>query len=241
MKTIKFFTSISPKHHNVEVQKKAIATMLIVGDVVSLNHPSEIDVLVAEYPNVQFVETRFTFEQRFEKPLVGISAVMNEIKSQPANQLCCIINSDIMLVGNFPIDTVVDIAGKGVLYLHRWDLDDKNELKLYNLGVDAMFFYPECANLIPQTTYCFGQTYWDLYYPWAFAMAGFQIYSITDEPMIIHKVHPAQYKPEHWEAMGKYTAFLTGRNQSPAETSKYLYSFLRQITIFKPFKKIDNE
>lgn len=232
-----FLTSISPRHVVEGRQQECVRSWLKYGEVISFNHPSEIEALKTQGydEHVTFLPTYRTQKPMFGKHYVTINAIADYIKEHSL-QYACMINSDIEI--DTDEDTMNDIKMKmstQFVYLHRYDFDsDKSKGNIYMDGVDAFFMNAEMAETFPQVMYCLGQTYFDLWIPWHFlVMREMQITTVNSKPIIFHKRHPAQYNQGDWHRMGKFTGLLIGMPfQKPEEVSGKMYTTLRKNTIY---------
>lgn len=228
-----FITSISPKHILGDRQQHCMNTMLEKGEVHSLNHPDEIEILKDRYPGVKFYPNYST--QKYLRENFKHFVRVNELFLHPLKigytGDVCIINSDIELSEQFDVSLLSAYAGKGLLYLHRYDYDnDKTKANRYTMGIDAMIIHTDLIDCLPQTMHCLGQTYWDIVFPWLFNQQGVQLFSIH-KPLILHQRHKFQHGPPDWAYFGKHTGQIAGRdNFKPADVSTWLYKFLETAT-----------
>lgn len=225
-----FLTSISPKHVLENRQQETVKTWLKYGEVISFNHPSEIEILKTQGfdSNIQFKETYDTQIGFFDKYYVRVNALTNYVLEKKIDN-ACMINSDIEFHANTEyLKILKKEMDNSFVYLHRWDYDKKiNQSNMYNLGVDAFFFNQKLAATLPQTMYCLGHTYFDIWLPYHFLVNQVPLLSVNSRPIINHKLHPAQYNQAAWRIMGKYTAFLIGRDGlDAAKTSSFIYKHI---------------
>lgn len=225
-----FITSIAPKHHFPLRQLECVQSWQKHGKVISMNHPSEIEQMNALYPDVEFVPTYRTQIAMLGKHYVCVNALIDLIRER---QYECgiIINSDIE-VSDWD-DKLTSKLNTGMVYLHRWDfdLDDKSDAKFYSMGIDCFIISHKWAERIPQTIYTLGQTYFDLFLPWAYNQAGVQIYSDRMKPYLHHRNHKAQYSNEDWQRFGYFTGMMIKKpTWNPADVSRFFYQYLKQQT-----------
>lgn len=228
-----FLTSISPKHILEGRQEHCVNTIIEQGELHSLNHPSEIEILKDLYPKVKFIptyRTQKTLREKY-KHYVTVNALFDHALDIGYKGEVCIINSDIELGEAFDKKLLNIYGGKGLFYLHRHDYEDSlTHSRIYKSGIDAMCIHTELINCVPQVMHCLGQTYWDILYPYLFHREGVPLFT-TLQPFIYHKVHHIQYSSRDWEFWGKHTAQVVGReNHRPAELSTWLYKFLETAT-----------
>lgn len=226
------FSSIPFKHANGEEYiKQCVQSWSQHGQVYSVNHPTEMIEIKDKYPDVKFIPTYQTQKAITGKPLVMIDAILNEMRFRHEGQ-SMFINSDCHITDDAEVLKKQFIQDK-VTYLHRWNysgLDTENSSHYVN-GIDALLFTNMAVlDSIQQTHFCIGQTYFDLWYPFAIQMAGMQLTTSSDK-IIFHKDHKEQYSHSDWQRMGEYTALITNKkNYKPAQVSEYLYNFLRKMT-----------
>jgi hypothetical protein len=228
-----FITSISPKHIIEGRQAECVETILQKGDLHSLNHPDEIEILKDLYPKVKFVPTYSTQKHLREKYkyYVRVNALFNHPLNIGYKGDVCIINSDIEIGEKFDTGKIATKTGQGLVYLHRHDYEENKErAQRYTMGIDAMCIHTEFIDCLPQVMHCLGQTYWDILFPYLFWKEGIKLFTVT-EPYIYHKKHHIQYNSKDWEYWGKHTAQVVGRdNHRPAEISTWLYKLLETST-----------
>jgi hypothetical protein len=93
---MKAVTSIAPNPLRAESQRAYLKSWRDSGlEVVSLNHPSEIEWLAITYPEVQFVPTERTGIATFGRHYVLINAFMDWIAQQ--GETVMIVNADLHL------------------------------------------------------------------------------------------------------------------------------------------------
>lgn len=225
------FSSIPAKHHNGEEYiASCVESWLKHGNVYSVNHPHELVTLKDRFPNVKFIPTFQTQIGITGKPLVMVDAILNELRFRHAGE-SMMINSDCHLTDDKEIVKRQFVENK-FTYLHRWNYDkNEQESNQYMNGIDAFLFTNTAVlDSVQQTHFCLGQTYFDLWYPYAIQMAGMGIVTSNDK-VIFHKNHKEQYSVADWQNMGEYTALLIKKKtHKPAQVSEYLYGFLRKIT-----------
>ena len=229
-----FLTSISPKHILENRQQYAVKTWLKHGRVLSFNHPSEIELIKSQgYEGVEFVKTWRTQMPMFGKHYVTLNALTDYIKEHELEE-ACIINSDISITENKDvIDRIIgEVKSGSFVYLHRWDHNgDEKSADEYRQGVDAFFMNHEMADTLPQTSYCLGHCFFDIWLPYHFIINEVPTKTLK-QPVIYHQRHNAQYKPEHWHIMGNHTGFWMGRTGKPHEISTSIYNTLTRNTIW---------
>lgn len=233
-----FLTSISPKHTLENRQQLAVKSWLVHGDVISFNHPSEIEILKTQGydERIKFMPTNRTQKAFFGRHYVCINTLTDYVVENKIDN-ACMINSDISITENkSTIEKCKEQIKNGFVYLHRWDMDGDNKKAshIYMDGIDAFFFNHTLAETLPQTMYCLGQTYFDIWLPYHFLVIyNMPIISIRTEPIIYHQRHHVQYDQGMWITMGKYTAFLTGKDHlRPEGVSSSIYTTLRKHTTY---------
>jgi len=202
-------TSISPTHVNGEVQFMATKSWEDLGYLpVSLNHPSEIEILKDKYPHVKFIPTLRTMEMLYGKKYVAINAMMDWAKEQDFESVL-IINSDIILEFSLAYNKLsvfrLTLCNEGLVVIKREDFnnDDRSDAKRYDYGMDAFLIHKKFLNIFPQSVYCMGQTWWDFWVPYTALKNKLPIYLVR-EPMAFHKAHNTQYTAKEWVRMTNY-------------------------------------
>lgn len=226
-----FFTSIAPKHHHEGRQSECIATWQKYGQVFSINNALECENLKSIYPTVTFIETTDTHEERFGKPYVGLNAILKAMRENGGGVL---INSDIEITPDeMKWNKAVEMSKdkSKIVYLHRYNYDGERwRGDIYKDGVDVFFLYPEHLDALPETQYCLGQCYFDIWIPWYLMLKQFKAQT-TIVPIAFHKNHPAQYRAEDWDYFGQYTGrSFMGSRQKSGEITKRIYKFIRAHT-----------
>lgn len=197
-------TSISPKHHNNEIQFKAIKSWIESGfTVVSMNGPEEVDFLKPFYPDVTFVKTFRTFEKTYGRPLVSINALMDYAKEQSDPHIC-LVNSDIELfLSSTQIESIEEKMSEMILISNRLDYDDNYTGVKYKAGFDVFFIHKKWLPFFPQSMHCMGMTFWDYWVPYTATKAFINVHIINDL-IAFHKKHPFQYHQDHWLKSGRF-------------------------------------
>lgn len=230
-----FLTSISPRHILEGRQQEATKSWLKHSRVISLNHPSEIEVLKTQGydKDIEFVPTLRTQKGLFNRHYVCLNALTDYIREHNFEQ-ACVINSDISISEDTTkMDRIKEAMQTSFVYLHRWNFgSDPKQSMEYRDGVDAFFFTPAMADLLPQTMFCLGHCFFDIWLPWFYVIKGYHITSFK-EPIIYHQNHQIQYDQGNWHFMGLHTANLTGFSLRPGEISRKAYNMLQTNTIWK--------
>lgn len=187
-------TSLSPNHPCDINQLRALQSWQDYGDIYSLNHPDEIDVL--DYDNVLFISIDRTVKLLFKKPLININSFFDFALTQGEDLL--IINSDIIL------DHLPEFRKDGITVLSRYDYTDSFEdAILFESGFDAFFIPKQFLNWFPPSIYAMGAAWWDYWIPkWAI-IQNIPLY-YPQGRFAYHKIHPTQYDIAEWLRMGEY-------------------------------------
>lgn len=228
-----FLTSISPKHILESRQQEATKSWLTHGEVISFNHPDEIEIIKSQGydPRITFMPTYRTQKAMFGKHYVCINEITDFIKRE--NIQGCMINSDISID---PVKSKIQKAfasmSGGFVYLNRWDFSDNRQPSIYKLGIDAFFFNKEMAETLPQTSFCLGHCFFDIWLPYHFLINQYPIVSMN-EPVIYHKLHNVQYNEGHWFNMGQHAALWMGQpSLHPRQVARKIYNALEKHTIW---------
>lgn len=161
-------TSIAPKR--LEAQQEAISSWQNYGfQVVSFNHPSEIEKIESSFDGVAFVEAKITANDLydFDIPYVSLREILAFVFSH--KQPCWIANSDIILkTSKQKISYIQKIAKTTLVFGHRIDISGENFNKgrLYEGGFDYFALSNQIDHLFTSRTHlCIGQPWWDFWLP----------------------------------------------------------------------------
>ncbi|MDY6807004.1 MAG: glycosyltransferase, partial [Cyanobacteriota bacterium] len=200
-------TSIAPG--NIENQREAIDSWQKLGfSVVSLNSPQEIDRLQADYPKVTFYPVKRDAREEVGKSLIYLDDLFNYLKKR-GTKVGGIVNSDIrLLAGNDFLSFISEEGKNAIIFGSRTDTDspELTEGEVYQRGFDFFFFDKDLLGLFPESRFCLGLPWWDLWIPAMTIQKGFTLKYLTT-PVAYHLKHEVNYKQEFWHKMGVY---LTG-------------------------------
>lgn len=198
-------TSISPKHSNKENQHQSIKSWQHFGaKCYSLNGPSEIDGLRAEYTGIEFVETHRTVEKIFGKPLVSINAIIDFAIEKDESLL--LVNSDIVLTG------LPELKEDGLTMITRQDYETHyEESRPFVSGFDVFYIPKQYLKILPPSVYALGMAFFDFWIPCRFMEKRLPIYYPTKK-YAFHKLHDTQYSFQEWLRIGEYFKFEFNRN-----------------------------
>jgi len=167
-------TSIAPGSR-IEIQRHAVDSWRDLDfDVISYNHPTEIEQLTPNFPDVTFEPTVRTGQLWSGKPVIFISDILRALKSTRRG-ICGIVNSDILITQNDQlVDSIRALASDGFVYGPRVDVDaiDKIDGQLDLFGADFFFFNPAVVDSIPESHMCIGMPYWDHWLPLMALLSG---------------------------------------------------------------------
>ena len=219
-------TSISPRHHIGEAQLDAVKSWIKAGfEVVSINAPEEIAVLKDQYP-VKFVECHRTMRGLFKAPYVPISAFIDYAKEHKLEQVM-LINSDIFLVGK--IEHYWQKASEGLVFSNRYDHDNFENPKRYDLGFDVFIINQSFYHVITQSMFSMGQTWWDYWLPYRFIKENIPVY-LVKEALFFHQLHPVQYSDAEWRYMTKHFQWMETFMQEnlPQRVNNAVYTHIKK-------------
>jgi len=186
-------TSIAPGPR-IPVQAAAVQSWLDMGfEVASLNAPEEIDVLQGHFPGTEFIPQLRTGKLEAGKPVIYISELLHHLR-QSGRQTVGIVNSDIYLA---PDPGLMEFATEnckgGLLFGPRQEVTDfgASTGKMDPFGFD--YFFMDAANLRiwPETRFCLGMPFWDLWFPLVPIFAGLPVKKLIS-PVARHIPHPTQ-------------------------------------------------
>lgn len=194
---MKALTSIPPHPERREAQRAFLESWRASGlEVVSINHPSEIEDLVAAYPGVRFVPTEQTGVQTFGRHYPRINALLDYIAT--IGETTMIVNADLRLeVAPGWWAELWNSADAGLPYLLQYNCHPDGRRELEPWGVSAFIVHPRLCSRFVKSTLCLGMPWWD-YWPTAVAVAaGQRLYSPTTV-LAYHTTHPGNWTVDHW-------------------------------------------
>lgn len=160
-------TSIAPGGR-LEIQADAIQSWLDMGfEVTSLNAPEEIDGLRDEFSSVNFVPQLRTGKLETGKPVIYISDILHHLK-QTGKKTVGIVNSDIYLPPSPGLMECLTTESKGgLIFGPRQEVTEfgSGDGKMDPFGFDYFFMDSEILRLWPETRFCLGMPFWDLWFP----------------------------------------------------------------------------
>jgi hypothetical protein len=159
---MKIFTSIAPR--NIDRQKLAVESWIKAGfKPVSLNRAAEIDLLSAQFPQVEFILTTRDSTATTGKPLVFADDLFAAI-SRTGGGVSGLVNSDIIFRSplNLP-ELFGEKAAGGLVFGSRTDIDQARETsgELFRNGYDFFFMDAKTARVYPPTSLSLGAPMWD--------------------------------------------------------------------------------
>jgi hypothetical protein len=159
---MKIFTSIAPR--KIAIQQHAVDSWLEAGfQPVSLNSATEISLLRAPFPKVEFIETSRDAASIMGKPLVFFDDLTAAIAASGPG-VSGIVNSDIILRSVHPLpDLFKEKAAAGLVYGTRVDIDEPKSTfgEEYTAGFDYFFMNSATARCYPPTRLSMGAPMWD--------------------------------------------------------------------------------
>jgi len=194
---MKALTSIAPNPKCVTAQRAYLDSWRASGlEVLSLNHPSEIEWLADVYGDVQFVPTERTALATFGRHYVLINAFMDWIGTH--GETVMIVNADLRLeVAPGWWEQLWQRANDGLPYLLQYNCKPDGSRILEPWGVSAFVVHPRFVPLFAESTLCMGMPWWDYWPTAAVVKAGQRLYC----PMTVlayHDEHPGNWKVEDW-------------------------------------------
>ena len=193
-------TSLSPNHHNKELQIDCVKSWMPYGEVWSLNTQKEIDIIGQEnYPGVKMLPTDKTMEHLFGKSLVNISAFFDIAKIHREDLF--IINSDIH------VKDLPELRQDGVTVFSRYDYrDTMDQSLLFKNGFDAFYIPERFLKLYPPSLYAMGSVFWDFNVPYRMILNNVPLYYPKGRHLF-HKWHQNQYSYAEWLWLGELFAW----------------------------------
>jgi FkbM family methyltransferase len=225
-----FITSLSPSHHNADIQLDAVNSWIALGNKVqSFNTPAEIEKLQAFAELVEFIPVSNPDETGladFNRPLVKITHMINCFRQQTEHETCLLINSDIELLPEHDIMQAIEEGAKTHFILgKRWNYQtNKRNMSYEPYGIDFFALNKQNAALYPENRiYCMGECFWD-YWIVCYPLIGkYPMYAVH-ERFGIHKVHQLQWKQETWHRLYGYFKDEMCKHIGGFENSGDMYS-----------------
>ncbi|MEG4212273.1 FkbM family methyltransferase [Microcoleus sp. S13_B4] len=202
-------TSIAPG--NIENQRAALESWRLLGfDAVSLNSREEISQLQPIYENVTFHEVKRDARAEAGRPLVYLEDLFIYLRDR-GTKICGIVNSDIRLKADGDlISFICQQAENAVVFGSRTDVDSPEKVggKIYAKGFDFFFFDKELLKQFPDSQFCLGLPWWDLWIPLIAQQKGLTV-KYLETAIAYHVKHPVNYINDFWQKMGiHFTGFF---------------------------------
>ncbi len=182
-------TSISPK--NLAKQVKAVESWVKLGfDVVSINCAEEIQKLQGAFPDVKFIQAKRDAREMFGKPFIYFDDFL-EYFLRTDSEICGIVNSDILLIGDKGIVSFIkEEAADSLVYGPRINVDSLERLdgKFFNEGFDFFFFPKIFGSFFQKSCFCVGMPWWDYWMPLILILEGISVKKLTS-PFAYHIKH----------------------------------------------------
>jgi hypothetical protein len=217
-------TSISPSHHNGDVQKKAVASW--PSPKVAIQ--TEEECLSMSGYDIQMASTHRTARRTMKAPYVMISAMIDYARALDADALM-LINSDIELHDpDNVLPGYVEESVNGLIFANRHDHNgDYDDPQRYAHGFDVFIIHRNYFDILPQSMFCMGQTWWDYWIPYRFIQAKIPI-TLVKEPIFLHQRHPVQYNQKEWERMTEHFRWMEGYHIGrPQQVTNDVYRLIK--------------
>jgi len=191
-------TSLAPGRTD-QLQRLAVDSWRAAGfSVVSVNVPTEIELLRSSFPDVEFVAAARSGQKIAGKPVPFLIDLLRAAAARPGNAaIVGTINADIVLrAGTRLHDTVDDSVGPGVIMLPRVDIPDisripsglENPNPAISIGYDGAFDARPLVEQIPDSAYCLGMPFWDYWLPMMAILKAWPLSAIAS-PEAFHQDH----------------------------------------------------
>jgi FkbM family methyltransferase len=191
-------TSLAPR--DIENQQRAVQSWVQAGfDVISVNHPDEIQKLAPHFGQVRFVPVSRNGRELYGKPLVYIDDILLALKAS-GNEIVGIINSDIHLRTNESLQGEIQQEAAGSLvYARRVNVnylgDPLGEPE--KKGIDLFVMDRAILEKIPSSQFCLGVSWWDCYFPVICVMYGIPL-KCPDVQFAFHIKHTLNWDRRQW-------------------------------------------
>ncbi|XZN96694.1 MAG: FkbM family methyltransferase [Microcoleus sp.] len=195
-------TSIAPG--NIENQRAAVESWILLGfEAVSLNSREEISQLQSIYENVTFHEVKRDARADAGRPLVYLDDLFAYLRDS-GTIICGIVNSDIHLKADGDlISFICKQAENAVVFGSRTDVDSAEQTggQIYAKGFDFCFFDKGLLKHFPNSKFCLGLPWWDLWIPLIAQQKGLNV-KYLETAIAYHVKHPVNYINDFWQKMG---------------------------------------
>lgn len=228
------FTSLSPKHHNKDIQQSCIDSWSNAGlDCYSVNSKKEIPEI--NYKGISVLETT-DFYFRNNRTYTKLDAIFKEA-SEKATDYIILTNSDIEFVLNeSELRSYLDKTKDGVFCINRHEYtDNKDSTLIDNKGFDTFVIHKDNIHNFIGSAFVLGLTHFDFWLPYRATKLGIPIYKTKDK-ITLHKRHKLHYDSKEWQITGKWLSDLEGLikfNYNTRKISDFVYSEIQKkfITI----------
>lgn len=195
-------TSIVPR--NIELQQSAISSWQSLGfELISINSPTETNLIRQYFPSVEFISVHRTAEQSTGRPYVYFDDVCMALAESGAD-ICGIINSDIHLYPAVKFkDFISREAEESFLFGSRIDVKtpENRDGEIYFYGFDFFFFNKSLLACYPSSEFCLGAPWWDYWAPMVPLIQGIQCKEIIS-PLAYHLWHETKWAPDLFNHFG---------------------------------------
>lgn len=209
-------TSISPSHANENAQAIAVASWIEHGYIpVSFNSPDEVIRLSPLYPFVKFVECHRTGQGLYKAPYALVNAFIDYARETRQDN-AFIVNSDIAISDpEGLLSTYMERAETRLVFANRYDHNGDNQNPtIYEHGFDAFLIHRNYFDVLPQSVFAMGQTWWDYWIPYRFIQEKVPI-ELVKEPIFLHHRHAIQYHQKEWERMTEHFVWMEKYSKQP--------------------------
>jgi hypothetical protein len=184
-------TSIAPGPR-LALQQEAIASWQTCGlDIISLNTRAEIALLQPSFPAVEFVAAPRTAQPFTGKPLIFISDMLHELATRQ-HGVVGIVNSDVQIAPGL-VSFLAAACTESMLVGPRLNVDawDDPAGAEDPWGFDLFLFERAMIGVWPESRFCLGQGFWDIWLPLMAILRGRPVRKIRP-PIVRHIRHETQ-------------------------------------------------
>lgn len=199
-------------------QQMAVKSWIRTGfRVLSVNTKEEIAASCGFFSEVEFVEPSRTGLKQYGKPIPYIYDMLKilEEKSGQADEICGIINSDIILRGLTAsgLQRLLEEQGECILCLHRYDIDTSEDMDgtYYFSGIDAFFMRRKSIRIFEISDCALSKPEWDHWIVYSAVKNKLQVKEIKNA-LAFHIRHRQRWTPMESNAIGS-----TGKGDSLGE------------------------
>lgn len=204
-------TSIAPGPR-LAIQQDAVASWLECGfDVISLNAAEEIALLEPAFPAIEFEPAPRTARPFTGKPLVFVSDMLHVLAAR-THRVVGLINSDVRIEPQAELARVLAAqCAESMLIGPRLNVDAWNDPAGVEdpWGFDLFLFERTTIGMWPETRFCLGQGFWDIWLPLMAILRGGAVGKIRP-PIVRHIRHETRRDDSFFLFADEFATLISG-------------------------------